>query len=96
MKRLKLLLIGVSFLSIVAAPGLALADANDFTVTSFVADQTLSRADNQGELHVVERINVDFTDFNHGLLRAIPNNYKGHSLQLHVNKIANLEHSIII
>lgn len=65
------------------------ANTNDFTVTSFTVDDTLSKADPQGELHVVERITVDFSDYNHGLLRAIPNSYMKHRLQLHVNQIAS-------
>ncbi len=73
----------------VSIPALASADVNDFTVTSFVAEETLSRADRQGELHIIEHINVDFTDSNHGILRAIPNNYKHHSLQLRTNKITS-------
>lgn len=68
---------------------LAHADVNDFTITSFTADETLSKADPQGELHIVERINVDFHDFNHGILRAIPNTYKKHRLLLHVNSVSS-------
>jgi hypothetical protein len=68
---------------------LAHADVNDFTVTSFKADDTLSTADAQGELHIVERITVDFSDYNHGILRAIPNSYKNHRLQLHINKVSS-------
>lgn len=89
MKRLKLLLAGMSFLSVMVVPVLAHADVNNFKVTSFSADETLSRADPQGELHIVERINVHFTDYNHGILRAIPNSYKNHSLQLHVNRVSS-------
>ncbi|PIZ63876.1 hypothetical protein COY17_00060 [Candidatus Saccharibacteria bacterium CG_4_10_14_0_2_um_filter_52_9] len=89
MKKLKLLLAALSFASLVALPAVASADVNDFTITSFAADETLSRQDPQGELHIVERINVTFTDYNHGILRAIPDTYKNHSLQLHVNKISS-------
>lgn len=74
---------------ILAAAPLAHADVNDFTVTSFSADETLSKADPQGELHIVERINVRFTDFNHGILRAIPATYKKHRLLLHVNSVSS-------
>jgi hypothetical protein len=87
MKRLKFLLASLSFVALLAVPGLAAADLNDFTVTSFTADETLSKADPQGELHIIEHINVDFTDQNHGILRAIPNSYKGHNLKLKVNSI---------
>ncbi len=62
---------------------------NNFTITNFTADETLSRADPQGELHIVERIQLVFTADNHGILRSIPARYKGHSLQLHVNSITS-------
>jgi uncharacterized membrane protein YgcG len=78
----------IAVLFLAAAP-LAHADVNDFTITSFTADDTLSTSDAQGELHIVERINVDFRDFNHGILRAIPNSYKNHRLQLHINKVSS-------
>lgn len=67
----------------------AYASVNDFTVTSFRAEETLTRQDPQGELRIVEAINVDFTDNNHGLLRAIPNTYKKHRLLLHINKVSS-------
>jgi len=74
---------------LLVVPMAAHADVNDFTVTDFTADETLTRADKQGELHVVEHISVDFTDYNHGILRAIPQSYKHHSLKLHVNKVTS-------
>src|SRR6185436_564010 len=45
--------------------------------------------DPQGELHIIENIDVDFTAFNHGILRAIPDYYKKHKLELHVNGITS-------
>src|SRR3989338_2459828 len=67
----------------------AFADVNDFTITNFVGDYTLTNQDPQGGLHVVEQIDVVFRDFNHGILRAIPATYKKHKLQLHVNNISS-------
>lgn len=32
---------------------------------------------------------VNFTDNNHGILRAIPESYKGHPLHIHINKITS-------
>lgn len=89
MSRLKLLLAGLSFALVIIVPNLASADVNDFTVNNFKADETLSREDPQGELRIVERINVNFTDYNHGILRAIPDSYKHHSLQIHINKVSS-------
>ncbi|HSX34714.1 MAG TPA: DUF2207 domain-containing protein [Candidatus Saccharimonadales bacterium] len=83
-----LLCLGVAAGIFVAAP-VAHADVNNFTVTSFTADETLTSADPQGELHIVEHINVDFTDMNHGILRALPNTYKKHRLLLHVNQVSS-------
>ena len=87
MKNLKLLLAGISFLLVVTLPGLASADVNDFIIKSFKSDQTLTRQDKQGQLRITERIDLVFTDNNHGILRAIPNRYKDHPLQLSVNQI---------
>jgi uncharacterized membrane protein len=64
-------------------PTKAYADVNDFTISDFAADYYLSNKDPQGEMRVVERINVNFTDQNHGILRALPESYDGHSLRLH-------------
>jgi hypothetical protein len=90
MKQGILRLVGISLaLAFLSGAPLVHADVNNFTVTSFTADDTLTKADPQGELHVVEHINVDFTDFNHGILRAIPSTYKKHRLQLHVNAISS-------
>jgi len=73
----------------VMLPGIVHADLSDFTITNFSGDYTLSNADPQGELRIVERINVIFRDYNHGILRAIPNTYKKHKLQIHVNRISS-------
>jgi uncharacterized membrane protein len=81
-----LLSLGVA-VGILAAAPLAHADVNNFTVTSFSADETLTKADPQGEMHIVEHINVEFNDFNHGILRAIPNTYKKHRLLLQINRV---------
>jgi uncharacterized membrane protein len=93
MMRSRLTLAGAGLLALIigsfAAAVPAYADVNNFTVTSFKADETLSRADPQGELRIVERINVKFTDYNHGILRAIPDSYKHHSLQLKVNRVSS-------
>ncbi len=65
------------------------AQVNDFTITKFDADYTLTKADKQGTLQVTERIDVTFPHFNHGLLRALPNSYKHHKLQLDVQKVSS-------
>ncbi len=65
--------------------GTAHADVNDFTITQFDAEYTLSRDDPQGELKVKETIAVNFSDQNHGIVRALPNTYKKHSLGLEID-----------
>jgi uncharacterized membrane protein len=80
-------LLGVLLLA--AMPAVAHADVSDFDITQFSADDTLTKADPQGELHIVEDIAVDFHDYNHGILRAIPNTYAKHRLQLHVNRVSS-------
>ena len=70
-------------------PATASADVNDFTVTNFTSDYYLNNNDPQGEMRVVEKISVNFTDNNHGILRAIPESYKGHPLHLHINQITS-------
>lgn len=87
MKRLLLAI--ALFLLLLAAPATVHADVNNFTITDFTADETLTRDDPQGVLHIVERINVDFTDYNHGILRAVPNRYKGYTLKLHINAVTS-------
>lgn len=69
--------------------GVAHADVNIFDITDFSATETLSRADPQGELHVIEHIRVNFSDNNHGIERAIPASYHGNSLHFHLNKISS-------
>ncbi|HUC89433.1 MAG TPA: DUF2207 domain-containing protein [Patescibacteria group bacterium] len=65
----------------------AQADTNDFVINDFNADYTLNNKDPQGELRIIERIKVDFSDNNHGILRAIPMTYKKHRLQMKINSI---------
>ncbi len=67
----------------------AYADVNDFTITKFDSDQTLTKDDPQGTLHIIETIEVVFTDNNHGILRAIPEKYQGNTLKFHLNKITS-------
>jgi len=68
--------------------GVASADVNDFAVTSFKADYYLTHADKQGALDIDEHIDVNFTDNNHGILRALPERYNGESLHLKVKSVA--------
>lgn len=81
--------ISLFLLCFLSAPSTASADFNNFVINDFKSDQTLTRSDRQGSLHIVENIKLTFNDHNHGILRAIPDRYKGHSLQLHINKVTS-------
>lgn len=67
-------------------------DANDFAISSFDADYYLSK-DSKGRsrLKTIEKITAIFPEINqnHGIERAIPDNYDGHSLRLHVSGVTN-------
>lgn len=67
------------------------ASTQDFTITSFTADYYVSRAsDNVSEMRVKEKIIAQFPteyDQNHGILRALPQVYNGHSLELAVQSV---------
>lgn len=65
------------------------ASVNDFIINDFTADYYLSRDDPQGQLHIIENIKLTFHDYNHGILRAIPSSYKGHSVKLKINNISS-------
>ena len=72
-----------------AAPAAASAptDANDFSFDSFTVDYELNRAaDGHATLRTVETIVADFPaeDQNRGIVRAIPNEYRGADLDVSV------------
>lgn len=87
-KRL-LVALGVLLTGSLLVPSLAFADVNDFTVTDFTADYYLTNVDRQGQMRIVEKIAVDFADFNHGILRAIPESYKGQPLNIHITSVSS-------
>lgn len=87
----KILFAAVILLLLFIAPGGAHASTQDFTIPSFSADYYLTRDQNKvSELHVVEKIIAEFPNYdqNHGILRAIPQDYQGHPLELRIQKIS--------
>ena len=90
MSKFKLLLagIGIMMANLIFTGGAEAASSAD-VITSFKSDQTLSRNDPQGELHIVESITVKYIDDSHGFLRVIPAKYKTHSTQLKINSITS-------
>lgn len=87
MKKILAALVVSLFMVTLAAPVAAHADVNDFVIERFAADYSISNADRQGEMKVKETIAVNFSGQNHGILRAIPDSYKNHSLQMSVGDI---------
>ena len=89
MKNVKVILAGLIASLFLLSPNTVYADLNDFPITSFESNITLTNKDPQGQARIVENISVNFTDQNHGITRAIPASYKGHPLQLKINKISS-------
>jgi len=89
MKRLKIFLASLAFtFGIILLPfSVQAQNFNDFVINDFSSEYTLTNNDKQGSLHVVEDIRVTFNGSNHGILRALPNRYKGHSLQLEIQEV---------
>jgi hypothetical protein len=95
MKRhVKLVVLVLSLLSaaLLPAPYVA-ADVNDFTVNNMTVDYTLGTADPQGTLAIREQLTVQFSDFNHGILRALPKDYNGSPLHIHVSSVSRDGHN---
>jgi uncharacterized membrane protein YgcG len=68
------------------------ADPNDFTVRSFEVDYYLSRdSDKRSTMRVVEKLVAQFPpyDQNHGIERAIPQEYDGHKVGLEIVSAKN-------
>lgn len=68
------------------------ASVQDFTIPSFTADYHLSRNDSKTSiLKTTETIQVEFpeTDQNHGIERAIPSKYQGHSVNLQIGAVTD-------
>jgi uncharacterized membrane protein YgcG len=73
-----------------AASAQGVNDVNNFTIKSFEADYYLSRdANKTSQLRVEERIVAEFPSFdqNHGIERAIPEEYQGHTVSLVIDYV---------
>jgi uncharacterized membrane protein YgcG len=91
MKRLLLSLIG-AVLALSMMPSVVLAGVNDFTISNFEADYYLSKdSDNRSVMKTVEKITAEFPTFdqNHGIERAIPQSYDGHSTHIDIASVTN-------
>jgi len=93
---MKRLLIGI-FVAVLGVAGLSSGQVvavgvNDFTISSFKADYNLDKdSEGRSTLKTVERITAVFPDYdqNHGLERAIPKEYDGHSTSLKIQSITD-------
>lgn len=66
------------------------AGTQDFVIDSFEANYLISRdSDNVSVAYVREGITATFPNFdqNHGILRAIPETYNGHSLEIKIDRV---------
>src|SRR3990172_2608827 len=88
-----LLIMALGCAGVLFKPATELADVNDFTVNSFVADYYLDNSDKQGFMRVKEQIDVTFTDNNHGITRALPESYKNQNVFLNDIKVTKLDGS---
>lgn len=74
------------------APDVSAQNVNNFKIHSFEAEYFLNQ-DNEGRstLKTVEKIRVEFPNYdqNHGLERAIPKKYDGHSTNLKIESVKN-------
>jgi uncharacterized membrane protein YgcG len=70
--------------------GVTNASVNDFKITDFQADYYLDKdSEGRSTLKTVESITADFPEFdqNHGIERAIPQSYDGHSVSLKIQSV---------
>lgn len=92
MNKLRTIALTLSAALWLGLPSLAAAGTQDFTIPTFDADYTLSRDSNRiSHLTVKEHIVAQFPDFdqNHGILRAIPDHYESHSLNLQIQSVTD-------
>ncbi|MBI3889050.1 DUF2207 domain-containing protein, partial [Candidatus Saccharibacteria bacterium] len=91
MRKLFGIIVGIVVgLSLVATPAHAASD--DFEFKSFTADYYLGRdSENRSTLRTVERLTANFPNpnQNHGIERAIPKSYDGHSVSLKIESVTN-------
>ncbi|MBC7943000.1 DUF2207 domain-containing protein [Candidatus Saccharibacteria bacterium] len=68
------------------------ADTNNFTINSFQIDYYLNRdSEGRSTLKTIEKIEAEFPNFdqNHGIERAVPKSYDGHSTGLEVASVTD-------
>jgi uncharacterized membrane protein YgcG len=87
---MKKLLLGVLIAALALIPSTSFAAVNDFTISNYEIDYYLSKdSEGRSALKTVERITAKFPqiDQNHGIERAIPSTYDGHSTSLNIQSV---------
>jgi hypothetical protein len=84
-RKLSIFSILTLVVAMLATP-VAHADTSDFTIDNFVADYSLGEDDPQGTFTIREQLTVEFSDYNHGILRALPTRYN--SMPQHIRVLA--------
>jgi uncharacterized membrane protein YgcG len=82
----------LAVLAVGTQPHSVLASVNDFAINDFAATYHLSRdADGRSVVKTTEKIIATFPqiDQNHGIERAIPNEYDGHSLRTSIQSVTD-------
>ncbi len=88
MKKLWLALMsGVLALPIIFSVAIAKADVNDFVIHRFHGRYELNDQVAGGGMTVKEEISLTFSDYNHGILRALPKKYDGNNTKIEVLNI---------
>lgn len=88
-----LVIAAASLVGLLAAPVLAqTGDPNNFTIDTFDVDYYLSKdSEGRSTLKTVERITTEFPIFNqnHGIERALPRTYDGHTTNLQIESVTD-------
>lgn len=87
-------ILGVLVIAVMAfAPVVTQAAVNDFVISDYKIDYTLGKNDaDRSTLKTVETITAEFPtyDQNHGIERAIPQRYDGHTTNLKIESVTDL------
>lgn len=90
---MKRIVLGVLSLIVLMSMGTPVGAAvNDFTISDYQIDYYLGKDDDgRSTLRTIERITAQFPDYdqNHGIERAIPREYDGHSVSLNVESVTD-------
>ena len=83
MKKI-LLFVAILASVLLLSSGAVKADASNFVVVDFDGLYNIENTTHGGKMGVTETIKVNFSDQNHGILRAIPVDYRGNTLRLEI------------